>query len=192
MGCDRVVITSTLSQGGKTTVSWVKYEMAGLDGFLVTLVQKGTPTTFEARATDTSLASNYTALAGCTATVTPRTASGPSNDNASFAAPLPFPPTPVDPDVGRPIVLRACADSANVTVNWVPSTLPDVLGNYVSVVQNSTSLTNFTVEGGTVAVTTVEYTVQGGSTYQVIVTPYDDFGPNYAAASYPAPIPYPP
>jgi hypothetical protein len=191
MGCDRVVVASTSSQGGKTTISWLKYEMTGLEGFLLTLTQGGVPSNFEAKATDVSLTVTYTAAAGCTATVTPRTANGPSNDNASFPAPFPFPPTPIDPDVGRPIVLRACSDGANVTVNWVPSTLDGVLGNYLSIVQNSTKLTNFDVEGGTVAVTTVAYAVQAGSTYQVIVTPYDDFGPNYEAASYPAPIPYP-
>lgn len=191
MACDRVVIASTKSQDGKTTVTWLTYTMTGLEGFLITLVQDGTPTNFEAKAADTSITVSYTAAAGCKATVTPKTAEGPSNDNASFAAPVPFPPTPIDPGAQRPIIFRACADAASVTVNWVPSTLDGVLGNYLSVVQNSVKLTNFTVEGGEVAVATVDFTVEAGSTYEVIITPYDAFGPDYRAASYPEPIPYP-
>jgi hypothetical protein len=192
MGCDRVVIASTTSQDTKTTVTWLPYTMTGLEGFLITLVQGGGGAqNFEAKPTDTTITVTYTATAGCTATVTPQTATGPSNDNASFPVPVPFPPPPIDPAVGRPIMIRACADAANVTVNWVPSTLAKVVGYYLSVIQDSSKLTNFTVEGGTTAATTVEYTVQAGSTYEVVLTPYKALGPEYGAASYPAPIPYP-
>lgn len=193
MGCDRVVIASTKSQDGKTTVTWLTYTMTGLDGFLITLVQGGTPTSFDAKAADTSITVSYTAVADCKATVTPKTAEGPSNDNASFAAPVPFPPAPIDPNAGRPVIFRACADAASVTVNWVPAVPPEfpVLGYYLSVVQNSVSLTNFEVEGGEVATVTVNYTVEAGSSYEVILTPYDAFGPSYDMASYPEPIPYP-
>ena len=103
MGCDRVVIASTLSQGNKTTVTWLSYKMTGLENFSITLVQDGTPTTFEAKPTDTSIVVTYTAAAGCKATVTPRTADGPSNDNASFATPVPFPPPPIDPSIQRAV-----------------------------------------------------------------------------------------
>jgi hypothetical protein len=195
MGCDRVVIASTMSQGAKTTVTWLTYKMAGLEGFLLTLVQNGAAKSFDAAATDLSLTVDYTAVAGCTAAVTPRTAGGPSNDHASFATPVPFPPTPIDPNAGRPVVLRACVDAGNVTVNWIPSTLNDpdapLLGNYLSIVQNQTSLNNFDVPDNAVTTTTVAYVVDPGSTYQVILTPYDEFGINRDAASYPGSIPYP-
>lgn len=195
MGCDRVVIASTLSQDKTTTVTWLSYTMTGIEGFLITLVQGGTATNFEAKAADTSITVNYTAVAGCTATVTPRTASGPSNDNASFAAPVPFPPPPVDPSIQRAVALRVCSDGANVIVNWVPGAVgdddPPLEGNYISIVQNETRLTNFLVEGAAVTVTTIAYTLQQGSTYEVIVTPTDMFGPVYKLAAYPVPIPYP-
>lgn len=196
MGCDRVVIASTLSQDKTTTVTWLTYTMTGLEGFLITLVQGGAATNFEAKPADTSIAVNYTAVAGCTATVTPRIASGPSNDNASFAAPVPFPPPPVDPGIQRAVVLRVCSDGANVIVNWLSAAVgpddPPLEGNYITIVQNGSKLTNFPVDGPGVLVTTVAYTVQGGSTYEVLVTPYDAFGPRYDLASYPAPILYPP
>ncbi|WP_257165101.1 hypothetical protein [Bradyrhizobium sp. SRS-191] len=196
MGCDRVVIASTLSQGNKTAVTWLSYKMTGLESFLITLVQNNTPTTFEAKATDTSLTVDYTAAAGCKATVTPRIASGPSNDNASFAAPVPFPPPPVDPSIKRAVALRVCSDGANVTVNWVSAEItnpddPPLEGNYISVVQDSTKLTNFPVDDPTATVTTFAYVVQSGSTYEVIVTPFDVVGPRYELAAYPVPIPYP-
>ena len=195
MGCDRVVVASALSQGAKTTVTWLTYTMPDLEGFMLTLVQGGLAKSFDATAADLSLTVDYTAAAGCTATVTPRTAAGPSNDHASFPTPVPFPPTPIDPDTGRPVLLRACADAGNVTANWIPSTLHDpeapLLGNYLSIIQNQTSLTNFDVPDNTVATVTVAYAVDPDSTYQVILTPYDEFGINRGAASYPGPIPYP-
>jgi hypothetical protein len=195
MGCDRVVVARTVSQGPKTTVTWLTYEMTGLEGFVLILVQGGVPQSFDATATDLSLTVDYAAAAGCTATVTPRTAAGPSNDHASFSTPVPFPPTPIDPDSGRPVLLRACADAGNVTVNWIPSKLNDpdapLLGNYLSIIQNQTSLTNFDVPDNTVTTVTVAYVVDPGSTYQVILTPYDEFGINRNAASYPGTIPYP-
>jgi hypothetical protein len=195
MGCDRVVITQTNSQAGTTTVAWLTYTMTGLQDFLVTFVQGGVAKSFKAKATDTGLSVAYTAATDCKATVTPQTAVGPSNDNASFAAPVPFPPTPIDPNAGRPVVLRACADAANVTVNWVPAvpTDPDfpVLGNYVSIIENFTKLTNFDVPGGAVAATTIAYAIVPSSSYQVIITYYDATGPNFLAASYPGTIPYP-
>jgi hypothetical protein len=191
MGCDRVVVASAASQDGKTTVSWLKFTMADLAGFLVVLVQDGTPTTFEAKATDLSLTVDYAAKPSCKVTVTPKDANGPVNDKASFAAPIPFPPTPVSPDSRRPVIIRACSDSTSVTVNWVASTLKNLQGNYLSIIQNSTSLTNFEVEGATVVVYTADYVCQPGSAYEVIITPYDKFGLDYRAASYPAPISYP-
>jgi hypothetical protein len=195
MGCDRVVIASTLSQGNKTTVTWLSYEMTGLENFSITLVQDGTPTTFEAKATDTSIAVTYTATLGCKATVTPRTAAGPSNDNASFATPVPFPPPPIDPSIQRAVALRVCSDGANVTVNWLSAAVgpddPPLEGTYVTIVQNGSKLNNFPVDSADVLVTTVAYTLQSGSTYEVIVTPYDAFGPRYDLAAYPVAIPYP-
>ena len=195
MGCDRVVITSTLSQGNKTTVTWLPYEMVMLSGFLITFVQNGQATNFEAKANAIILTADYTAAAGCTVTVTPRNNDGPSNDNASFAAPVPFPPPPVDPSIQRAVALRVCSDGTNVIVNWVPGAVgeddPPLEGNYISIVQNETKLTNFLVEGATETVTTIAYTLQQGSTYEVIVTPTDMFGPVYPLAAYPVPIPYP-
>ena len=127
--------------------------------------------------------------------MTPRTADGPSNDNASFATPVPFPPPPIDPSIQRAVALRVCSDGANVTVNWLSAVVgpddPALEGNYITIVQNDSKLTNFPVEDPNVLVTTVAYTVQGGSTYEVIVTPYDVFGPRYDLAAYPVAIPYP-
>lgn len=191
MGCDRVVITSTSSQADKTSIGWLAYELAGLTGYLITFVHDDVPESFDAKAADTSLTVTYTPASGATVTVTPQTAEGPVNEKASFTAPIPFPPAPIDPDVGRPIALRACADATSVTVNWKPSPLEGVEGNYLTITQNNSKLTNFTVEGGEVATAKVEYKLEAGSSYEVTLTPYDAFGPNYEATSYPVPIPYP-
>jgi hypothetical protein len=191
MGCDSVVVASTASQGGKTTVSWLKFTMTDLAWFLVILVQDGNPTTFDAKATDLSLTVDYAAKPSCKATVTPKDANGPVNDKASFAAPVPFPPPPIDPAKKRPIIIRACADDTSVTVNWVASTIDDLEGNYLSIVENSTKLMNFKVEGAGVVAYTANYTCHSDSFYEVIITPYDWEGPLYTSASYPAPISYP-
>jgi hypothetical protein len=191
MGCDRVVIVSTSTLGDKTSVGWLAFELAGLTGYLVTFVHDGVPTSFEADAAAKSLTATYTPEQGTTVTVTPQTAEGPVNDKASFRAPIPFPPPPIDPDAGRPIVLRACADGTSVTVNWKPSTKEGVRGNYLTITQNKSKLTNFPIDGGEVATATVDYKIEAGSSYEVSLTPYDAFGPDYQATSYPAPIPYP-
>jgi hypothetical protein len=189
MGCDRVVVSKTATTGVKTTIDWLKYSMADLTGFLIVLVQDSHPTPFEAKSTDTSLTVDFSAKPLCKVTVTPKDANGPVNDRASFAADVPFPPTPLDPDKGRPIVLRVCADDTTVTVNWVASKLPDLEGNYITIVKGSEKLTNFPVEGPTVVAYTAEYKCEPGFSYEVFVTPYDWSGPG--PASYPVKIPYP-
>jgi hypothetical protein len=191
MGCDRVVIVATSTLGDKTSVGWLAFELAGLTGYLITFVHDGVPTSFEADAKDVSLTVAYAPASGTTVTVTPQTEEGPVNDKASFRAPIPFPPTPIDPDAQRPIVLRACADAATVTVNWKPSSKEGLRGNYLTIVRNKSLLTNFPIEGGEVTKATVDYKVEAGGSYEVSLTPYDAFGPDYQATSYPAPIPYP-
>ena len=191
MGCDRVVVTKTTSTGGKTTANWLKYTMADLAGFLVVLVQDGQPTTFEAKPTDDKLTVDFSANTSCKVTVTPKDATGPVNDKASFAAPVPFPPTPIDPGAKRPVIIRACSDDTSVTVNWVASTIEDLEGNYLSIIQSSTKLTNFEIDGAGVVVYTAQYTCQRDASYEVIITPYDWSGLRYESASYPVKISYP-
>lgn len=191
MACDRVVVTKTASNGGKTTVNWLKYTMTDLAGFSVVLVQNREPHIFDAKATDDSLTVNFAADSSCTVTVTPKDANGPVNDKASFAAPVPFPPPPIDPAKKRPIILRVCADETTVTVNWVASTVPDLEGNYLSIIKDSTNLKNFTIEGADSVVYTAQYACQSGSSYEVVITPYDWDAPVYDSASYPQNIPYP-
>jgi hypothetical protein len=191
MGCDRVVVTKTDSAGGKTTVHWLKFTMTDLAGFLMTLVQDDQVTTFEAKPTDDNLTVDFSAKPSCKVTVTPTNANGPVNDKASFAASVPFPPKPIDPNKKRPIILRACADGTSVTVNWVASALDDLDGYYLSIYQDSIRVTNFEVEGADVVVYTAEYVCEPDSSYQVTVTPYDYSGLKYGSASYPQNIPYP-
>lgn len=189
MGCDRVVVSKTASAGGKTTVNWLKYTMTDLTGFLVVLVQNSQPTTFEAKPTDESLTVDFSPAPSCRVTVTPKDANGPVNEKASFSAPVPFPPTPLDPDKGRPITFRVCSDDTSVTVNWVASTLPEMEGNYITIIEGFERLTNFTVEDPKAVVYTADYVCEPGKSYEVLVTPFDWAG--MAPASYPVKIPYP-
>lgn len=188
MGCDRVVVTKTDSKDGKTTVNWLKYTMTDLTGFIIYLVQEHRRIIGEANPWDDSYILPFSLGPPCQVTVTPKGARGrPVDEKASFAAPLPFPPSSSNPE--RPIVLRVCADDTTVTVNWVASKLPDLEGNYVTIVKGSERLTNFPVEGPKVVAYTAEYKCEPGFSYEVFVTPYDWAGPG--PASYPVKIQYP-
>jgi hypothetical protein len=190
-GCDRVVISKTQAQGNTTSVTWLAYEMTGLTGFLVTLSQNGVIGNAEAGPTATTASVDFTAGAECVAVVTPRTADGPSAANASFSTPVPFPPTPIDPASGRPEILRVCADATSVSVNWLPSGIPDLQGYFLTITENGSNLENFEVDGGDAVAKTVDYVCKTDSSYSITLTPFDDFGPDYSAVSYSQDLPYP-
>jgi hypothetical protein len=162
-----------------------------LTGFEVTLSQAGEKVNAEAGADATSLTVDLQAAADCGATVTPVTADGPQPANASFEAPVPFPPKPIDPGAGRPVILRACSDGTTVSVNWLPSTIDDLLGYYLTITENGVELETFEVSGAAAIAVTVDYVCKQGSAYTTTLTPYDIFGPDYAAVSYSQAIPYP-
>lgn len=193
MSCDRVVVTGTSSTGGNSSVSWRALTVPGLTKFLITFSQGGEVKNFEAAASATSKVVAFAAAQGCTVTVTPADSTGPLNDKASAAVPVPFPPVPVDPEAGRPITLRICSDTAagTVVVDWLPSTILDLAGYILTIFEGTSGLRNFDVPDASAVTTTVTYTIDAAKNYSVILTPYDDLSPVKASASYPVGIPYP-
>lgn len=189
MGCDRVIVAGASATGGTTTVSWRRYDMAGLTGYQIAFSQSGKVTLFDAGPEDTSKTVTFTPGAGCMVTVTPDDSSGPVNDKSSAATPVPFPPPSVDPGSIRPVVLATCSVLDKVTVNWTASTVEYLAGYVITVFEGQTSLRNFQIPGDTVVSAIIDYPCKEGTPYQVIVTPYDDLSP--VDPSYPVPIPYP-
>ncbi|WP_256081070.1 hypothetical protein [Massilia sp. YIM B04103] len=193
MSCKRIVVTGTALSGLTTTVSWKAPAITGLAGFLLTATEGGGVKNFDAAAGATSAILNFAADPSCVVTVTPKDASGPLNDMASAAAPVPFPPKPVDPQAGRPITIRFCADAAagSVTLDWLASTIEYLEGYILTLIEGTSNLTNFDVPGAEVLTTTVNYKIDPGKQYTAILTPYDDLGPAKDSAAYPVSFPYP-
>lgn len=193
MSCDRVVVAGTSSQNGQSVVRWRSLAVPDLKKYLITFRQGSEVKNFDADAKSTSKTVTYTAASGCTVTVTPVNSAGPVNDKASVAVPVPFPPVPVDPDAGRPITLRACADATagTVTVDWISSTLPDLVGYILTIFKGRARLDNFNVPDASLVATTVTYAIDPTQQYSVILTPYDELSPLKESASYPVAIPYP-
>lgn len=193
MSCKCVIITATASSDGKTTVNWRSPAIPGLSQFLITATQGGEVKNFDAPATATSAILDLAAESKCMLTVTPKDSSGPLNEMASAATPVPFPPKPVDPDAGRPSTLRVCADmtAGSVTVDWLASSVEYLEGYVVTIIDGTSSLSNFYAPGGDALSATFGYKIDPAKNYAIIVTPYDDLGVVTGSAAYPVSFPYP-
>jgi hypothetical protein len=194
MSCNKVILSGTSSTAGKTTVTWLKPAVTGLAGYLITMTGSGGLANFEVNNPDaTSATETYTAVTDTLVTVTPKDGSGPVNTMASAPTPVPFPILPVDPASKRPVSICVCVDSTagTVTVDWIASTIPDLAGYLLSIIEGTTRLTNFDVPDADAITKTVTYTIDMTQQYQVIVTPYDDLSPDRENAAYPVPAPYP-